>query len=184
MAKKDEVENEPLTEKQRITALEESVGTNKIVLLIVALLLIVIISVSITVITITVFGDEEEESVNLEVVEELQLQISELTSQNEAQTQQIKSLKKILPVIQDQLGNTSNLKLLNVVMEQEKGNQEFLEALRTGMYDLAHMLPGSRTWLEVYGEKVDLAEAHSKDREKDLKRILIQSDSQDEEDLW
>ncbi|WP_197481184.1 hypothetical protein, partial [Oleiphilus sp. HI0086] len=111
MAKKDEVEHEPLTEKQRITALEESVGTNKIVLLVVALLLIVIISVSITVITITVFGDEEEESVNLEVVEELQLQISELTSQNEAQTQQIKSLKKILPVIQDQLGNTSNLKL-------------------------------------------------------------------------
>ncbi len=184
MAKKDEVEHEPLTEEQRITALEERVGTNKIVLLVVALLLIIIISASITLITVTALSDEDE-IVEMESITALQQQVEELVTQNEAQTQQIKRLKNVLPVIQDQLGNTSNLKLLKLVMEQEKGHQAFLDALRTGMYDLAHMLPGSRTWLEVYGEKVELAEAHSKDREKDLKRILSQSESQEEDDdLW
>lgn len=184
MAKSDNTESEPLTEEQRITALEERVGTNKIVLLVIALILIVVISVSITVITISAMSDDEEDPAELESITELQQQVSDLNQQNELLTEQVKSLKKRLPVIQDQLSNTSNLKILTVVMEQEKGNQEFLDTLRTGMYDLAHMLPGSRTWLEVYGEKIDYAEAHSKKREADLKRILKQSESSDEDDLW
>jgi predicted PurR-regulated permease PerM len=164
--------------------LEARVGTNQIVLLVVALILVVVISVSITMMAVSAMSDDEE-AVSPEAITELQQQISDLSAQNEALTQQVKSLKKILPVIQDQLGNTSNIKLLTIVMEQEKANQTFLDALRTGMYDLAHMLPGSRTWLEVYGEKVDSAEAYSQKREKDLKRILKQSESGDEDDdLW
>jgi hypothetical protein len=66
------------------------------------------------------------------------------------------------------VSNSSNLKLQQIILEQEQANQTFLETLRSGMYDLAHMLPGSRTWLEVYGEKVDKATIYSKDREKAL----------------
>jgi hypothetical protein len=183
MAKDKEVEHEPLTEEQRITALENRVGTNMIALLVMALILIVVISVSITIITLSAF-EEEVEVVHVETVSELQQQVTQLSQQNEVLGQQIKAIKKSLLVAQEQLGSTSNMKLLTLVTEQERANQDFLEALRSGMYDLAHMVPGSRTWLEVYGEKVDLAIARSRDRETDLKGILKKSESQEDDDLW
>lgn len=183
MAKQEEAEHEPLTEEQRITALEERVGTNKIVLLVIALLLIVIISVSITLMTLSALGDDEE-PVDATVFAELQAQIEKLQSSKEAQDKYIHALKKRQLLFQEQIESTSNLKLLTIVREQEQAHQEFLDALRSGMYDLAHMLPGSRTWLEVYGEKVDLAEAHSKSREKELKKLSTTRGSDDDDDAW
>jgi hypothetical protein len=183
MAKQDEAEHEPLTEEQRITALEERVGTNKVVLLIIALLLIIVISVSITVMTLSALSDDEA-PFDATLFAELQTQIAELQSSNEIQEKTIQVLKKRQLLFQEQLESTSNLKLLNIVSEQERAHQEFLDALRSGMYDLAHMLPGSRTWLEVYGEKVDLAEAHSKSREKELKKLATTRGSEDDEDMW
>jgi hypothetical protein len=92
-------------------------------------------------------------------------------------------LKNKLLVVQDQQSNTSNVKLLEQVIAQEKSNQEFLDALRSGMYDLAHMLPGSRTWLDLYGEKMEMASNHSKEREEELKSLLSKDESMSD-DTW
>lgn len=185
MAKSDDTEHEPLTEEQRITALEERVGTNKMVLLVVALLLIIVISVSITVLTLSIMDDDEQEPVHASMITELESKITELQNINSKQEKQIQSLRKSQLIFQEQLESTGNLKLMNIVIEQESAHQEFLDTLRTGMYDLAHMLPGSRTWLEVYGEKVDKAELHSKNRERELKALIANPNSEDEEeDPW
>ena len=114
----------------------------------------------------------------------LQEQLSTLQTKIEGQDEQLQKLRKMFPLIQEQMESTSNRKLLNIVKEQEAAHQEFLDALRSGMYDLAHMLPGSRTWLEVYGEKVDLAAAHSKSRENDLKKLASKKATQNSDDDW
>jgi TolA-binding protein len=182
MAKKDTEEQEPLTEEQRISALESKVGINKLVLLVMALILIIVISVSITLFSINALSGDDEKTVSITMLAELETKISVLQEENSTQASQIQQLKKQFPLLEEQVASSSNKKLQAIVIAQEKSHQEFLDALRSGMYDLAHMVPGSRTWLDVYGEKIDLATAHSKSREKDLEKLGKSSDNPDEEE--
>ncbi len=171
MAKKeDNVEHEPLTEEQRITALEEKVGSNKIILVSMALFLIVAVSVTSTFIVVSLFATEEAE-VDSKAVVALQTKVVELEKTVEELKKNTKTSKSELILLKDKVANSSNLKIQQIILEQEQSYQTFLDALKSGMYDLAHMLPGSRTWLEAYGEKVDKAEIYSKDREKTLKNL-------------
>lgn len=171
MAKKeDNVEHEPLTEEQRITALEDKVGTNKIVLISMALFLIIAVSVSATFLVVTIFT-EEDTAGDSETVIALQAKVLELEKTIEEMKKVTKSSRNELLVLKEKVSNSSNLTLQQIILDQERGHQTFLDTLRSGMYDLAHMLPGSRTWLEVYGEKVDKAEIYSKDREKALLKL-------------
>jgi len=171
MAKKEEAEeHEPLTEEQRITALEQKVGTNKLVLFSMALFLIIIISVSITIFIITSMN-KKEEGVKPEVVTALETEVTSLKEQLTAQTTQLKKSIKNITLLEEQVASSSNKKLKDIIIEQEQSHQEFFDAVRTGMYDLAHMLPGSRTWLDVYNEKLDKADFHSKGRVLELKKL-------------
>ena len=168
MAKKEETaEQEPLTEEQRIAALEDKVGTNKIVLISMSLLLLIAVSVSATFLMVSLLS-EEDSPVESETVTVLQERVTELEKTIENISKTSKSSRNDLLVLKEQISNSSNLKLQQILLEQERGHQLFLETLRSGMFDIAHMIPGSRTWLEVYGEKVDKAEAYSKEREKAL----------------
>lgn len=170
MANKEETtEHEPLTEEQRITALEDKVGTNKIVLISMALFLIVAVSVSATFLVVSIFT--KEDALDSETVITLQSKITELEGTIEAIKKVTKSSRNDLLVLNEKVTNSSNQSLQQIILDQERGHQEFLETLRSGMYDIAHMLPGSRTWLEVYSEKVDKAEIYSKDREKALLKL-------------
>jgi hypothetical protein len=172
MAKKeDNVEHEPLTEEQRITALEEKVGTNKLVLISIALFLIITVSVSATVFIISMFGEDEDATANSQMIAALEAKIVDLEKTLENIKKLTRDNKGELSALSDKVANSSNQKLQQLMIDQERGQQMFLDALRTGMYDLAHMIPGSRTWLEVYGEKVDSAERYSKDREKELTNL-------------
>tara|TARA_R110001592_G_scaffold258236_4_gene522037 strand:+ start:10795 stop:11355 length:561 start_codon:yes stop_codon:yes gene_type:complete len=163
--KEDNVEHEPLTEEQRITALEDKVGSNKIILISIALFLIVAVSVTSTFFVVSLFAVDETLG-DSEAVIALQAKVIELENTIEELRKITKSSKNEFVLLKEKVANSSNLKLQQIIIEQERGHQTFLDALRSGMYDLAHMLPGSRTWLEVYGEKIDKAEIYSKDREK------------------
>ena len=78
MAKKqDSAEHEPLTEEQRITALEDKVGTNKIVLISLALFLIVAVSVSATFLLVSMMSTDDT-AVESETVIALQDRVTEL----------------------------------------------------------------------------------------------------------
>lgn len=169
MANKDDsTEHEPLTEEQRITALEEKVGANKVVLLGIALFLIIVASIASTLFVISFFGDDDDSAAESEKVLALEEKLLTLEKKFEGAVKVIKESRSELNVLKEKVATSSNAKLQEILVQQEQGHQMFLDTIRSGMYDLAHMIPGSRTWLEVYGEKVDSAERHSKNREKEL----------------
>jgi tetrahydromethanopterin S-methyltransferase subunit G len=173
MAKKDQEkeveEQEPLTEEQRITRLEKKVGTNKFVLFGIALFLIIIISISVTIFSVIAFQDTEE--VSDPAVSALQLEVAELKKQLSPLDSKINNLSQSIPALKGQLANTQNAVIASVMLEQEKSFQKFLATLQSGTYDLAHMVPGSRTWLEQYSEQISLATQHSKMRIQSLEKL-------------
>lgn len=178
--RKDLDEHDEMSEEQRLSVLEKSVTTNKIVLLVVALGLIVAISVTITTLIMTGMEDDTP-TVDMESFNLLQAEVSSLKSKISEQEKYIIKIQKTLPTLQQQIKNGSAATFQKLMLQQEKSNQKFLKALKSGMYDLAHMVPGSRTWLELYSEQLNEAVQQSQQRERELKRldtgqILIEPD--------
>lgn len=67
-----------------------------------------------------------------------------------------------------ELTNSQANTFQTLMLEQEQSYQLHLVALKEGMKDMAHMVPGSRVWLEIYNEKMDVALAQSNARMKKL----------------
>jgi len=175
MAKKDPKEKEapeeqtPLTEEQRIARLEKKVGTNKLVLFGIALFLVVIISMSITAFTILTLQEPEE--ANNEDITVLQTEVAELKKQLITIDAKLGKLALAIPELTGQLANSQNTVLRKVMLDQEQGYQQFLSTLQSGTYDLAHMVPGSRTWLEQYSGQISQAMTYSKERVQLLRNL-------------
>jgi len=175
MAKKDKAEKEapeaqePLTEEQRIAQLEKKVGNNKLFLFGIALFLIIIISMIVTAFAVlNLKGPDDSDN---EAFTTLQTEIIELKQQLASFDAKLDKLSVTLPNLKNQLANTQNTVLKKVMLEQEQGFQKFLMALQSGTYDLAHMVPGSRTWLDQYSEQINRSITHSKARTNALNHL-------------
>ncbi len=166
---KDNAEQEVLTEEQRIALLEKKAGTNRIVLFIIALLLIIVTSVSITAISMLIIKGNEAAS-NQEVVK-LKEQVSTLQTQVADYDERLLSLSAELPNIKGQISNSSNVAMQTMLIEQEQHNQKFLNTLRSATFDLAHMVPGSRAWLDLYSTEIDNAISQSQARVQRLRSL-------------
>ncbi len=160
---------EALTEEQRIAILEKKAGTSRIVLFIIALLLIIVTSVSITAITMLLIKGSNAAS-NQEFLA-LQEQVAGMQEKLEGMDERVVQLGADIPAIKSQITNTSNTVLQTTLIEQEEQNQAFLNTLRSATYDLAHMVPGSRAWLELYSTEIDEAIAQSQARVLRLKAL-------------
>lgn len=162
-------ENEtPLTPEQRLEILEGKVGKNRVVLMFVALILIVTLSASITAFTIYFFGSvSSEPGSNPETNQVLEGQ-AELLEQYDIR---LAELNAKLKTLDNKLQNSSNATIQRVLVEQEQAKQKFMDTVRSAIYDLAHMVPGSRSWLELYSEQLDTATVKSQQREKALKEL-------------
>lgn len=163
-------DSDEMSEEQRLTLLERSVTTNKIVLLVMALGLIVAISVTITTLIMAGMKDDTP-TVELTAFNQLQMEVMSLKKQLVEQEKYIANVQQSFPKLQEQIKNSSAGTFQRVMIQQEKGNQKFLKTLKSGMYDLAHMVPGSRTWLELYNEQMNEAMQLSLQRERELKRL-------------
>lgn len=62
-----------------------------------------------------------------------------------------------------------------VLGTQEQDYQGALLSLKSGMRDLANMLPGSRSWLSDYNEALDQALKHSHSRQEQIHQWLEES---------
>lgn len=67
-----------------------------------------------------------------------------------------------------ELDNSQAATFKTLMLEQEQSYQLHLSALKNGMKDMAHMVPGSRMWLEIYNEQMDTALAQSNARMRKL----------------
>lgn len=170
-ADQEDKQNEaPLTPEQRLDVLESKVGKNRIVLMSVALILIVTLSASITAFLIYTFGGVSADSGSTnssettqtlegqaELLEQYDIRLAELSSQ--------------LKTLDNKIENSSNATIQRVLVEQEQAKQKFMNTVRSAIYDLAHMVPGSRSWLELYSEQLDEATVKSQQRERALKEL-------------
>lgn len=156
-------DTEQLSDEQRISQLEDKVGKNRTVIMIVALTLVVILSVSLTVLILKLMRADEP-FVPRSVFEEQKAEVKALRDVVKKQQHVVEDLK--LNYKQSQVSV-----FRNTLVEQEQSYQAYLATMKLGMFDLAKMVQGSRTWLELYKEKLDDGIALSKEREKRLQRL-------------
>lgn len=152
-----------LSEGQRLALLEHTVNTNRNMLVVMVLLALVAISVAITVVVIkfvqpdVVYAEQKEFNIALQRLDgiEQRLQESRLAA---IDTQKI-------------LNSSGATAFKEQLLAQEQSYQLHLEALKQGMSELAHMVPGSRTWLDIYSEKMDIAIQQSQQRQLQLEKL-------------
>lgn len=163
-------EHEELSEEQRILMLEKSVTTNKVVLLILALTLIVAISVTLTTMIISSMSEDTslgEQEAFIQMQQELVALKEQVADQQATLTKSEQSYANLKGLLE----NSSAPTFQRILLQQEKSYQEYMKSMKSGMYDLAHMVPGSRTWLELYSEQLNTAISLSQQRERELKRL-------------
>ena len=163
-------EQEELSEEQRISMLEKSVTANKVVLLILALTLIVAISVTLT--TMIISSMSEDSSLGeQEAFIQMKQELTALKEQVAVHQATITKSEQSYSELKGLLNNSSAPTFQRILLQQEKSYQEYIKSMKSGMYDLAHMVPGSRTWLELYSEQMNTAISLSQQRERELKRL-------------
>jgi len=69
------------------------------------------------------------------------------------------------------LSSDTHSALQQLLIEQERSKQQQLETTRAAIYDLAQLVPGSKSWLNMYSAKLDEAIRQSQLREKILTRV-------------
>ncbi|ABC27892.1 hypothetical protein HCH_01007 [Hahella chejuensis KCTC 2396] len=166
---KKEAEDEQMTEAQRLTLLEKSMSLNRFFLLLLAMLIVVTLSVTITVSIISAM-DGGDTAKTAEIVD-LQNKVQELRQELQATREQVATLNAQIPAMKTAIANGSAPAFQRLLLKQEASYQEFIRGVKEGMYDLARMVPGSRTWLELYNEKMDRALQLSQERQRELQRL-------------
>jgi hypothetical protein len=156
-------DSEQLSEEQRISLLEGKVGKNRTLIIIVAVIMVIVLSVSFTVLIIKLFNADEP-YVSLSSFDEHTAMIDAMQMKIDKQASTIGTLS--LTYQQSQVATFQQ-----TMIEQERSYQEFLSALKLGMFDLAKMVQGSRTWLDVYNDRLDEAKDLSMLREENLKKL-------------
>ncbi|MGK0404967.1 MAG: hypothetical protein ACJAR6_000336 [Oleispira sp.] len=156
-------DSEQLSDEQRITLLEGKVGKNRTVIIIVAVIMVIVLSVSFTVLILKLFNADEPYVV-LSSFDQQAAIIDTMQMKIDKQASKIGTLS--LTYQQSQVATFQQ-----TMIEQERSYQDFLSALKMGMFDLAKMVQGSRTWLDVYNDRLDDARDLSMLREENLKSL-------------
>lgn len=155
MAKAEETkseQDEPLTEAQRLDLIEKSVRANKMFLIVVCLLLTMGLAIALTV-AIVRHGSADAEILTASNMLAVQEKLNAAEQQLLLQQQQIEKLSSQEAAAAPPQGNSEAT--TKALIDQEQRFQIFLKTLKQGMKDLANMLPGSRTWLDLYNESLN-----------------------------
>lgn len=156
-------EDEKLSDEQRIAILEGKVGKNRTLITIVAITLLIVLSVSLTLLALKLLQSDEPK-----------VSISSFEAQNAIVLElqdQVKQQKRLIEHLNFTYEKSQAATFQKVMIEQEQSYQQFLATLKVGMYDLAKMIQGSRTWLDIYSERIEAAQKMSSAREKELNKV-------------
>lgn len=177
MAKSEQsTEDTRLTEEQRLELLERSVNLNKIVLSVVGLIIIVALSVSVT-ITVVRGLSEDSHVMTAEHFRDMQQRVAKLESTVTQQRKELQQLQgQVQTLNQSPVGNGAEL-MRQTLIGQEKSFALFVRSVKNSMHDLANMVPGSRTWLDLYSEALDKVLAQGEKRIKTLQNWPSKSPS-------
>lgn len=163
-------QEEPLSEEQRITLLEKSVRLHR--WLVFALWLLVVIAASIL-ITFSVVSASSPYSGELTPQHFINLkkQVAALDKQNRSQQKRLDRLYQQIDTLEHAPGGRKATQMMrNTLIGQDQSFSRFIKVMKSGMKDLANMIPGSRTWLGVYEDALDNVIKKSDARVKKLKQ--------------
>ncbi|MDF1762062.1 MAG: hypothetical protein P1U57_01515 [Oleibacter sp.] len=149
-------EEHELSEQQRLSLIERMVKLNRKVVIALLIVAVIAVSVASTMGALKFFGKDVVYA-EANDVEAMRGELAQLKQEVQLYREVLDQQKKIL--------DTSNATAFKVILlEQEQSYQTHLSALKQGMRDLSKMMPGSRTWLEMYDEQMNLALQESRDR--------------------
>lgn len=132
------------------------------------LLVVVIIlsaALTVTLVTPSVDRDREGRSHLVDQVSALEERMAFYERELESLEQSKQELKE-----QQQAEQQASIPpaLLDRLVDQEESLRAFIGSLQSGMQELAHMIQGSREWLELYEEQLDQVRAQSEERQQEL----------------
>lgn len=152
-----------LSSEQRLALLEGKVSTNRTLLMVILLAALVAVSITGTVLVVKMTSPQ----VNYADAQ----QLSQIEQQLQKLEQQLKQYQQQRLATEQLLEQSTAGALKQQFLAQEQSYQAHLKALKQGMRDLAHMIPGSRTWLEIYNEQMDAALNQSRQRHQQLEQL-------------
>lgn len=156
-------EEDELSDSQRLTILEETVANNRLMLVVMLIMAVIAVSVAVTIGVVRLLQPDVA-YVDSKAFSRLEQEMSALKDSAASWQQKVNSLRLVLD-------SSQATAFKAMMLEQEESYQLHLNALKNGMRDLARMVPGSRTWLEIYEEQMDEAIAQSKARMGKLARL-------------
>ena len=172
MAKNDQEapEEQALSEEQRIAILEKMVRLHRWLVFSICLLIIVALSVFITFSVVSATAPDAK-LFTPQNFRQLQQKVAKLEKQHQDQQTRIKNLRQEVVTLQHSPGGTEATKLMRrTLIGQDQSFQQFIKAMKAGMHDLANMIPGSRTWLDVYEDALNKVSKEGDARLKQLKQ--------------
>ncbi len=180
MAKEEEAEAPALSDSERIEQLEQRVGFHRLLVVILGALTVILLS---SVITGVIVLNDQISKIEVPApgdeptggpVTSAQLGKDQLALKREleAQGERMAEIETSLAA-QGTIENIEQVRgMAKVLKEQENDYRTVMLSLRAGMRDLARMVPGSRTWLEEYEERMNRSIVASRQREGRLQSFL------------
>ena len=169
--KDEEAESEPLSEVQRLSLVEKGITLNRVIIGLIALLLIVTLSVSITTLILDLASSDEASDMRLQL-DTLSKQSQEAISQQSVLIRQVEELQAEQARLKAIVAASEATALRQQMIAREMSTQQFLSGMKEGMTDLARMVSGSRSWLEIYRERIDTVIRESREREQALRELM------------
>ena len=183
MKEQEEASDSSLSEEERIELLEQEEKSDRIWLWVVSLVGGLALLIWLVMTLISSLSDESD-VLSVDNVQAMEQRVATLEKSVERlerlvamQDEQLASLKANqftgLHRVIDDKSTVGRVAL--VLQEQEKDYQQVMDGLKTGMRDLANMLPGSRSWLSDYSEAIELAQASSRKRVTELQKWSLEA---------
>lgn len=151
------------SDSDRLQELEATTATHKKILFLVLGLAVITTVVAITLGVVRMISPPSSFAHVNELVQ-IQTQVREMQAL-------VKEMQEKNSALQFELDSSQAAVFKAMMLEQERSYQLHLNALKQGMRDLARMIPGSRTWLDIYDEQMDSAIEQSKARMKKLASV-------------
>jgi hypothetical protein len=177
-----EGEQQPISVEEQLLLLEKANRLNRLFIFLLALLLLIILASLATAAVVKLSADKPTPfdpaafAALQQHTERLEQQLAALT-QEQAHLSQ--SLRQIIPADAHLAGDPAlaayqgapTLKIIGLsLLGQEQSLQQSLQTLKSGMRDLAVMIPGSRSWLDDYNEELNKIYGASVQRSKAIQQ--------------
>lgn len=184
----EEAEAAPeLSDSERIARLEKSVSFHRMLVIILGALTIILLSSVITGVIVlnaqladlqapepteTAAADDPATGKSLSALEK---QLQEQATRLEEIDKSLATQRAVQEIQAVQL-------MTDVLRQQESGYRAVMVNLKAGMRDLSRMIPGSRTWLEEYEDRMNRSLAGSRERMERLSEISQATGAAEEEE--